>query len=167
MPAQCPLWVISDKPSRAKTRLCPELSRSGQTPVRSECPLCANSGHRQPHWITSSAPGYHRIRWRKADSRARLSSASQAVTRRTADHLQDLGGRRLLLQRLVQPVLERRNLLVCIGGRLTTASNPRRIAALQRQRLTASRFNCCAACFVAPSHCRPLGSRTEHCPDLD
>ena len=45
------------------------------------------------------------------------------LARRTADLLQDLGGRRLLLQRLVQPVLEQRDLLVCVsGGRLAATS---------------------------------------------
>ncbi|MGB8124773.1 MAG: hypothetical protein WCF50_13850, partial [Pseudolabrys sp.] len=35
----------ADKSSHAKIHLCPLLSKSGQTPVLSDCPLSANSGH--------------------------------------------------------------------------------------------------------------------------
>jgi hypothetical protein len=40
--------------ARAKIHLCPLLSKSGQTRVRSDCPLSAKSGvchsHYQLHW---------------------------------------------------------------------------------------------------------------------
>jgi hypothetical protein len=50
----------ADKPSRAKIHRCPLLSESGQTRVRSDCPLCANTGlmhcsKRHLYSITSSA----------------------------------------------------------------------------------------------------------------
>jgi hypothetical protein len=51
---------LADKPSRAKTHLCPLWSKSGQTRAQLDCPLCAKSGlmHRSKMYlysITSSA----------------------------------------------------------------------------------------------------------------
>jgi hypothetical protein len=36
---------LADKQLQAKMRFCPLWSNNGQTRVRSDCPLCANSGH--------------------------------------------------------------------------------------------------------------------------
>jgi hypothetical protein len=61
-------------------------------------------------------------------------------------YTQNLRGGALLLERLVQLVLEKRDPLGCIGCGSFANS-----AALQR-------FNCFAACFIAASHCLPPGS---------
>ncbi len=79
------------------------------------------------------------------------------VESRPANDFEHVGGHGQLFPRLVQLVSATVELLQEIGsGR--TATLRQRIAALQRHRLTASRFNCFAACSGAPSHCLPQGS---------
>jgi hypothetical protein len=81
------------------------------------------------------------------------------VEGRAADDLEHIGGRRLLLQRLVALAGSMIELLLQVSNRrAATRHGLWRIAPLWRYRLAASRFNRLAACAEAPFHCLPQGS---------
>ena len=65
----------------------------------------------------------------------------------------------MLLQRLIPLAFKQRDFLTQdISRRSAMTGGLWRMAALSRCRLTALRFCCFAAYFVAPSDCRPRGS---------
>jgi hypothetical protein len=91
-----------------------------------------------------------------ADARRILQNGIEnrlQISRRGADDAQHLGGRGLLLQRLIPLAFIQRDLLTHTGsGRSAMAGRLWRIAALWRCRLAASRVSRFAACSGAPSH---------------
>ena len=77
---------------------------------------------------------------------------------RACDGAKDLAGSPQLLLRFVQLAAKPRDLCFLASRRTTTDRYLWRIAALQRYRLSTSRFNWFAACAGAPPHCLPQGS---------
>ena len=78
------------------------------------------------------------------------------VGRRLTNDAQDLGRGVLPSQRLISLAGQPRDLCIFIGsGGTARAHSLWRNAALARSRLATLRFCWSAACFGAPSHCRP------------
>src|ERR1019366_2790846 len=79
------LGSLATDVSRPETRHCPLFPKSGQTPVRSDCPLCANSGlmncnmigakrdRGEPRGSSPPTPPCVRVRTRRFDGLSRLS----------------------------------------------------------------------------------------------
>src|SRR5262249_49074235 len=80
------------------------------------------------------------------------------IGRRTANNVQNIGSRGLLLERFVQLTAKARNIssLSC-RREIVPVRCLRGTALLRRQPLATSRFGC----FVAPSHCLPRGSAQD------
>jgi hypothetical protein len=77
------------------------------------------------------------------------------ITWRIGDYAENVADRRLLLQRLVPFADDLCKLRFVSASDGTAACGLRRVRALSRYRLTASRFNRFAAFLGMPSHCLP------------